>query len=1278
MRKPASLFALILVAVQAHAAITGTIVDPDARPIAGATIRAFAAESSSAMRARLVAGKIEREPIATAQSAENGTFSIDPKGTTAVDVVVEASGRNRTTIPTVDGDDLGAIVLNAPVTRAMHVTSGGKGVANAIVVSGAEVWKTNASGEVPAPSGGAGFVFHPDYAVARRDAANTAEVKLTRGIAVRGRVVNGAGPVPHAIVSINGWPLAESGDDGTFAIAHAPDGWQSIGAVRGNEAGTAARSKAATIEIRLSAAGTFTGTLRDAKRNSAVAGARMTLTAADELSMTVVTDAKGTFTFAPLLPLTYQIAGQHPGFSIDQASVTLPATRTRAFVAQPFAQARGHVIDEDRKPVALATVASPATAGVRGRTALTNAAGEFAVRVVPAAFPVSLAATKRDFVSGTSPQRAWQPGETRDDVVITLAHGFVARVRVIDKQRVPVPNAQVNLMRATTPGGQRSAAVGCADPSKPDCRRTGADGIVSMRTTEGPHDVMVFGDDVAPIRASNQLLTARSPEIVVSVDRGVEISGRVVLADGSPVPDATIDVPTAIMQRRATSAADGSFTIAGIASGTTVLTAHSSDGYLSSQPLTVTAPAKNVTLTMPRGARIEGRVTDRATQQPITDFTIQVPTRPNRSFVDPRRSDGGRPIHADDGHYVLESVPPGTVDLVVRAAGYVLGTRGDVSLEDGKTVTGIDIQLDRGAAVSGRVTSGGAPVSGVQVRQATQRMQSTPTGDAITDADGMYVLDGLAEGDRAIEFQKMGYVPQNKSVAITAGKDVHLDVELDHGRELRGRVVDRSGQGVPGVNLATSNSGQQRPGISATTDGDGAFVIQGLSDGKYHVTARKDGFVSAEANDVEIPQGRPLTLTLDPGATITGHVSGVPPEQLTQVIVTASGGTTRNQTYADPSGNFSMPGLPDGRVRVDAFLTMPGNRRTAPAKNIVIENGVAPAVELNFEEGITVSGRVTKSGTPMTGGTIVFMPFQLRPSGTSPSTDRQPVNANITPEGTYIASGLAAGDYNVRVMGPGTSYQTKYTVVSNSTFDVDIHGAVLRGRVVDASSGAPLSNARVILMSRVPANGSATTDSDGRFVIDALADGTYDMQVSREQYAAVRQQVSVASGGVPDAEVRMEPAAAVTIHITDAATGAPLDGSVVITDSTRAFRGEATRVDVATFKAWLKPGTYSAGAFARGYLTRTQSFTAPGDVTLALERGGSLLIRARSAQSVRLDKPSGGIQRTLGMVRPGPNGPYEALPPGSYLLVTVGLDGKVVSSVPVTIIAGDTVGVDLP
>lgn len=1265
----------------AHAAITGTIIDMDGKPVAGATIRAFAPESSAALRARLMAGKADRDLGATAKSSDNGSFTIDLKSSPAVDLEIEAPDHPRTTVATVDGDDLGVIQLAAQPVAKIRVTSGGKPVANAIVLSGSEVRKTDTAGETPAFGFGPIYVIHPDFAPGpRRDANGTVsslyEIKLSSGVSVRGKVVNAAGPVPHAIVSINGWPLAESADDGSFVVAHAPDGWQSLTAVRGNEIGTATRpAKAGAVEIRLSKGETFTGNVRDSVTGAPVAGARMSLNeSADSFPTTAVSDAKGRFTFGPLLAHSYQIEGMHPSYGIASAAVLVPHVTTRSFAALPVAHARGRVVDEEKKPVAGAIVTSPITTGPRRPSTLTNAAGEFVIRVVTSATPSALPiyAMKQGYAGGMLEARKWQPGETRNDIVITLVRGFTIPVRVLDRQHQPVAHAYVNLTRIGDNSQQGFfAPAQCDDPSRPDCRRTGADGSVVFRTSEGPHSVFVTGDEVAPKRVPRVALTARSEPLVVEVDRGVTISGRVVHADGTPVTGAIVELPRSpIAPRNATTDSDGAFTLVGVAAGSTSLTALSSDRRLSSAPVPVTAPAKNVTITMPHGARIEGRVVDRGTKQPVTDFTVSVPSRG-------RPGPGPTPqqVHADDGSYAIDNVPPGTAQINVTATGFVTATRSDITAEEGKTVSGIDVQLDRGASITGRVTSGGAPVAGAQVSLTANRMPFF--GGTTTDADGNYTLDGVAEGERSIQFQRTGFIILHKTVEVTAGKDLHLDVELDHGAEIRGRVTDRAGHNIPGANVAISGD-RGAPSNMVQTDLDGSFVMQGLATGSYHLTARKEGYVSQDANDVTVPQSQPLTFALDHGATITGRVTGLSPEDLAQVVVAASGGTSHNQTAVDSAGNFTLLGMPDGRIRVDAFISMPGKNRTALPKTIDVENGAAPPVELDFSEGITINGHVTHAGVAVSMASIMFSPTpQTAQKIVAAQMGRAGGSGMISSDGSYMVTLLTPGDYIVRINGQGLAYQTTYTASSSGTFDVDIRGAMLRGHVVDAETGAPLANAQVMVFSRaVPASGSATTDSEGHFAVDALVDAVYDLRATREPYSTATQQVTVSGGSAPEVEVRLEQAPAVTFHVTDSVTGAPVDASIMVTTGQHANPAQAQRVESGVLKAWLKPGNYVASTFARFYVGKNMNFTTPpADVQLTLVHGGQLIIDAKSAQQVRLEQLG---TRLPGPIRQGINGPYPTMPPGSYLLSVLDNSGSVVRTVPVVIVAGETTTIQLP
>src|SRR5207247_872975 len=142
---------------------------------------------------------------------------------------------------------------------------------------------------------------------------------------------------------------------------------------------------------------------------------------------------------------------------------------------------------------------------------------------------------------------------------------------------------------------------------------------------------------------------------------------------------------------------------------------------------------------------------------------------------------------------VVDNVPPGTTTLRVTARGYVTGTRSDIQVEEGRAVTGIEVQLERGAKLTGRVTADGKALSGVGVRAISSGGGQFAGGPAmvVTDTDGNYSVDSLAAGEPTFEFRKQGYIIKRQSVEVPAAKEARLDVELQRGRDLRGRVTDK-------------------------------------------------------------------------------------------------------------------------------------------------------------------------------------------------------------------------------------------------------------------------------------------------------------------------------------------------------------------------------------------------------------------------------------------------------------------------------------------------------
>lgn len=1259
---------LALLAATAAASITGTVIDEEGKPIAGATVRAWAAETSPVYRQRLISAQPENEPLATVTTDDTGAFSIDAKGNAAIDIRVEKAGRQPAAVETVDGDEPLTVVLRPAAARKVRVTAAGKPVAGALVLFGPHLLaRTDAAGEAPLLEENPQWVVHPDYAIARPNSASGPQhnIALQKGVALRGRVVNAKGAGVKADLFIGGMPAGSSGDDGAFTIPRAPSNWSSIRAVAGKEAAVAARSRAPQIELRLAPARAFTGTVREDGSGRPVAGVRVTLgTGGDPDGYEVaLSDAKGNFAFEGVAPRGYSINARHPAYVIDQQQIVVGDTVSRALAARPLARVRGRVIDEARKPVAGAAMTFTFGGPGSRPSAVTDAAGNFTLRVPAAPVPMTVSATKRGYAAGASPRRKFKDGEVVNDMVITLQRGFPLQVRVVDKKRQPV--AGVNVYAGNDEEFSRVQAA-CEDPFRDNCHLTGADGSVAFRIVEGLYSISLASSadkSIAPKRLGAQQLTARSSPLVVEVDAGVTVSGKVAYADGTLVPDVTVEIRAGMTGNRREPSPDGTFAIDGLAPGKITLAAVTGDGNLSTPPQDVTAPAANVVLTMPRGGRIEGRVVERSTLRPVTDFVVG----PNRreQFV-PRPQGGPKETHSDDGTFVLDNVAPGPTTLRVTARGYVPGSRADIQVEEGRAVTGIEVQLDRGAKLTGRVTADGKPVVAAIIRPVQVTASNLAPSTTFTDGDGQYTLDGVAPGDRTFEFRKQGFITKRLSAETTAGADTRLDVELERGRELRGRVTDKAGAAIEGASVSAFAPMGGGDNGQAVTTSDGAFVLEGLSETRYNVQVRKSGYGSTMDRDVALPQSAPLVITLDRGGTITGRVTGLPPAELGSVFVNAGGEGSYANTQTDSTGAFTLRGVSDGRISVSANV-MGSDRRSRP-KTIVVENGSAPPVEINFEDGFTVRGRVAFNGVPAPSGSINFFPAV-------PKGDQSGGYGRVS-GGAYEISGLTAGEYNVNVNTPDGSWRGKYVVNGPGTFDIDVRGATLRGRVINAENGAPVADASVGVSGKPPsAYASSLSDSEGRFAVPALADGKYSLNVQRETFAPSQQEVTVSNGMVPDVEVRLEGGTPTTFTVVDATTGSVLTGANVFVDSGGKRVGNGVIRSEDGVRLWLQPGRYMATAAFFGYATGPKTeFTVPGPVVrLLLARGGTLVVVSKTSQFARLR--SGGYNRLLRLME----GTFGSIPAGEYTLEV--LDDKqqqVVKRLPVMIVAGEktTVAVD--
>lgn len=319
----------------------------------------------------------------------------------------------------------------------------------------------------------------------------------------------------------------------------------------------------------------------------------------------------------------------------------------------------------------------------------------------------------------------------------------------------------------------------------------------------GPVTVRVADAAFRPAHRQVELVLGRQTQVELNLERGAEIDGLVVDAQGAPVPGADVSVrpaprpngedseealaahayyPRAVEER-------GRFTISGLEPGQRYVLAAATEGALSEE-VTVQAPARGVRLALAALPRISGRVIDRA-GAPVPQFDVD-----------------GTSFEAPDGRFEVVSASPERVQTI-----YVMATGFQSRAVDvARGASAGDVVLLPAARLEGQVLSArGEPVPGAQV------MCEVCT-DSTTGADGRFTLE-VEEADFPFTVRAARGAASGVAEATGAGP---LLVRLGPKTLVVGQSNDLEGRPVPGRVVATMVGGGGAPEVF-TADAQGRF-----------------------------------------------------------------------------------------------------------------------------------------------------------------------------------------------------------------------------------------------------------------------------------------------------------------------------------------------------------------------------------------------------------------------------------------------------------------------
>ena len=412
------------------------------------------------------------------------------------------------------------------------------------------------------------------------------------------------------------------------------------------------------------------------------------------------------------------------------------------------------------------------------------------------------------------------------------------------------------IVTATAPNGTEYTTTTGADGSYAFDALTQADGYrVSIATPENADVVRAPGSVSLRADVTGADFAFATPPGTVDVD------GTVVDEDGLPVADATVtvtDPTTGTVLAEVVSDGDGRYTVPGLPSGVAVTV-----GTVGADPVSATtgadgAPAVTVAPLVVRAplGTVSGRVTlgGAAPSAPALVELVQ------------------------DGEVLatVETAADGTYDLRLRPGTYTLRTTEPATGATGPTEVTVTITADGSvtadfpfvlpvaptASQAGTVTfTDGTPAPGTTV---TARPVEAGSGTVVvvtTDATGRYDLVGLSP-DTAYRITVTGAEDRLVTTPASGAAATPVDLTLPLPTvDQPGTVTDADGAAVGAATVvATPTAPDTGAPVSATTDADGAFVLDGLLPAtEYAVVATGD----------DGPSDPVLVTTVAVGATPT-------------------------------------------------------------------------------------------------------------------------------------------------------------------------------------------------------------------------------------------------------------------------------------------------------------------------------------------------------------------------------------------------------------------------
>ena len=478
----------------------------------------------------------------------------------------------------------------------------------------------------------------------------------------------------------------------------------------------------------------------------------------------------------------------------------------------------------------------------------------------------------------------------------------------------------------------------------------------------------------------------------------------------------------------------------------------------------------------------------------------------NHSDYSPDRS-SYRATTDQTGKYRITNVVPGTYQIGPLSRGLVYEDqmfKRSLVIEEGDNVEDVNFSMSRGGVITGKITD----ADGRPVIEEMIFLQPLHGPYAITP----YFNGGIMTDDRGVY----------RAFALHAGKyKVYV-----------GQGSDR----MPGATRV-----HRQTFYPSVTDSAKATVVEVIEGG--------------EVTDIDITIGRPLTTFRVTGRIVDGE-TGKPVPHLRYGIIEFSGngmGSSSSGASTNADGEFKFEGVLPGKYSVFIDPEQNTEVRADPVPFEVVDRDLTGLV-VKTVKGSSVSGVVVMEGVEdpaalaKIGTLFVHGMYEHREGQFD-----QGVFSYVKPDGTFRINGLPAGVLNFALSahGPGVTKQMALVRIERDgilqpngvtvkdgeqitglRLTMKTLAATIRGQVKVEDGELP-ANARLSIwiaamdesrsLYRVTTGDSSPRiDSRGRFLIEGLAGGTYEINIAvfeegrSDSNRIFKQQVTITDNSVND------------------------------------------------------------------------------------------------------------------------------------------------------------------